>query len=960
MVVGAAAAAAGAAAASGCTLFEYNRHNFFYDRRLRQETEYQIMDFRIRQAELWREDVRDIIGLTSVKMDTYLIVNAVQLGFCVMAFCEGRLATGTPTWLVGCHTLSLAGAFMYLLMSVWFSMHASITAKGYEVRLLTQLVRLPIPSWTEIEAARTYGSSFEKVDPRQMFRVPFVMGTQEGTLDRGLGRERAPRTAAAGSGEAGAGSSSSSQLPQPRGAPAARSADPWGLEGQGTRLYELDTTIRTEPELLRHLQLVKEAIQYWQSYDGYARVAMSVGTNQLVNSLSFYVIGYVLISCKAVIAAWLTVMLFMVVAAALIRLDISLTTVEFYLSVVLAACGPTIAAFTAEQWHHKDHHIVNVLSPVPYFTETLWLIFLLNVSKAGGSSGSLLPTGFRSVMYIDVFGWIQRGVMEKRARLLEVQAAAREAQADIAPPPPQTGLPGNGPAVQSVRYDGLTRPVPIRPENLPGASGITAQAFDSMLSGQVLSQEVRRSLAPETFVPRTRQSLNIPSQSIDEAARPGLVPWRIFCAATTLLVVLWCLSGCFLIASTFGYTGLQVFPLAIHAGQSSPVTGAEWNAGVSTTGGFTTSFTTSVAGDLTTGVSTGVTTTLGPSPANLLQADFQSALKLESLSSPFLQEGSWLVTNWPHLDVWPHAMACEETGTHEVQFAAATRFSLFAAKFHTLKGHMSFQEVDNCGDLDGESLLDLSLDCLSKEKFNHTHRAGCAAVVLHQQGLSLASCKLPGFPKEPAGGSGLPSSSSLSQSWLLSGSTGQQGSQEEVRRLTLAKACWSSTSPQGRCAYSQTNGHRIVELEAGEEETGSEVTWFPTRVLEMGQGSFDHTSGSTVRLVGDRFLGVFEPREQRLRLIDPKDLSSRTEWPLPDSHRWLAMCSTQKSLYLLADGSSPQILKWDLPTEPATEKAVPAHEIRRSKPLVPPSRPRSLRKLLQMGASVHAHLGPDA
>ncbi|CAK9002553.1 unnamed protein product [Durusdinium trenchii] len=141
---------------------------------MRQETEYQIMDFRIKQAELWREDVRDIIGLTSVKMDTYLIVNAVQLGFTVMAFCEGRLASGTPTWLVGCHTLSLAGAFMYLLMSVWFSMHASITAKSYETRLLTQLVRLPVPSWTQLEGARTYGSTFEKTNTKQMFRVPFV------------------------------------------------------------------------------------------------------------------------------------------------------------------------------------------------------------------------------------------------------------------------------------------------------------------------------------------------------------------------------------------------------------------------------------------------------------------------------------------------------------------------------------------------------------------------------------------------------------------------------------------------------------------------------------------------------------------------------------------------------------------------------------------------------------------
>lgn len=29
-------------------------------------------------------------------------------------------------------------------------MHASITAKSYETRLLTQLVRLPVPSWTQL------------------------------------------------------------------------------------------------------------------------------------------------------------------------------------------------------------------------------------------------------------------------------------------------------------------------------------------------------------------------------------------------------------------------------------------------------------------------------------------------------------------------------------------------------------------------------------------------------------------------------------------------------------------------------------------------------------------------------------------------------------------------------------------------------------------------------------------
>merc|ERR1719258_649531 len=99
-----------------------------------------------------------------------------------MMFCEGRLAAGTPNWLIGCHTIALAGSFIYLMMSVWLSMHATIAAKSYEVRLLTQLVRLPVPSWTQLEGARTYASTFEKLEGKQLFRVPFAMGTQEGVL----------------------------------------------------------------------------------------------------------------------------------------------------------------------------------------------------------------------------------------------------------------------------------------------------------------------------------------------------------------------------------------------------------------------------------------------------------------------------------------------------------------------------------------------------------------------------------------------------------------------------------------------------------------------------------------------------------------------------------------------------------------------------------------------------------
>merc|ERR1719191_2491530 len=102
-------------------------------------------------------------------------------GFTVLMLCEGR-PSFSPAWLAGFYLISVVSSFLYLLMSVWFAMQALVASKAYEVRLLTQLVRLPVPSWAQLEGARTYESGFEKSDPKQMFRVPFVMGRQEDIL----------------------------------------------------------------------------------------------------------------------------------------------------------------------------------------------------------------------------------------------------------------------------------------------------------------------------------------------------------------------------------------------------------------------------------------------------------------------------------------------------------------------------------------------------------------------------------------------------------------------------------------------------------------------------------------------------------------------------------------------------------------------------------------------------------
>jgi hypothetical protein len=500
------------------------------------------MDYRIAQGKLWREDVRDIIELTSVKMDTYLIVIAVEFGICVMALCEGRMEVGTPRWLMGSYILSLGGAFIYLLMSMWFAMHASVTAKSYKNRILTHHVRLSMPTWAELEAARTYDSSFERVEARQMFRVPFLMGRQadwaaqadlpNNTLHEGSREAETPGEEPKEPDVADA-SASASLLAE---SGVCSSADPWGLEARGDQLYELDGKKRCNPDELYHLTLVKQAMPYWQSYDGFARVAMSVGTIQLVHALAYYVLGYVFLVANAIPAAWLGLFILLFITIVLIRIDMSLTMSDFLLAIIFQVLGPLLQALACQSVLVNDGANVVPLSPVAYVSHALYFILLLkNCKITEQQSGTYLPFGFRSVMYMDIFGWIQRDACGATSSKKDAQVICGTV------PRCSAAVPGRGPASAGVAYTG-GYPVSSRPERQPGAA--------QTLAGTAVPPE---SFDPATFVPRIASD---PGEKEELLRAPGLRPWRIFCGATSLLICLWCIVGASVVLE---YDGVAVF-----------------------------------------------------------------------------------------------------------------------------------------------------------------------------------------------------------------------------------------------------------------------------------------------------------------------------------------------------------------------------------------------------------------
>jgi len=674
--------AAAATAVAGGELFDYNRENYLYDRKMRLETEYKIMDYRIKKVDLHRQDISDIVALTAVKMDTYLIVNAVQLGFVVMAFCEGRLAPGSPAWLVGAHTLCMAASFSYYLMAVFFAMHATVASKSYEVRMLTQWVRLPIPSWAQLEGARTYASTFEKVEARQMFRVPFAMGKQEEVLEasKGSGKSGASEFCNnAGEDKEPTDAKSDTVVkddiadsgkPNPKTAmPSGDASDPWGLERPGEHIYELDGTLQTDPRKLKHIQLVREAMTYWQAYDGFARVTMSMGTNQLVQGLSYYVLGYVLASNHAIVASWLAVVLFSSITWGIIRIDMSLTVLEYCVAVPLGILGPLLTCPCVKIWAQDELHdsaTITVLMPIVYLVQSCWFLFILYAVKVvDQNNGVILPTGFRSVLYLDVFGWMQKNVTGANGNKLSHCLQ----DYGVLSSPEETN--GTGPSIQSVRYDKHGRPVPMRVEQLPGAS-----------RQQRMQDLTKADFKTTTFVPCERDE--DPSMITRDDVEPnaGGRPWRIFRGATSMLACLWFLSGLMIASELWGFTSFELNPLLVQ-------------------------------------------------PGNHLDAS--ETKKLEAL-----QSGKALKTSWPHANVKPVGLTCGGSGNTIV---ASTQFGLYTAHLSDVsaKQHAHFKAAPMCEHIQGEALQDVSLRCGPNGS-----TGACHAVVLHKNGQRVAGCALGG------------------------------------------------------------------------------------------------------------------------------------------------------------------------------------------------------------------------
>jgi len=904
IATGAAVAAAGMTPGAATKVFEYNRDNFMEDREQRMKKEFHERKYRVVQGQLWRQDVRDFVSLTEQKMSLYLIINVLLLSFTVTMWVEGQLPETTPDWLVMGYQIASVVAFSYLVLTIWLAMHAAIAAQSYQTRVLTQLVRLPIPTWAELEAARTAGSEFEKVESRQMFRVPFVTGKQEDFVPGHAASDVDDVCPPEESGNTGG----------PEQVYAGVATDPWGLEQRGDGIYELGCYSGAEVANLRHVKLLRQAAVYWQTYDAFARVSMSVGINQLMLGMSYYILGYAMLEVKAPLAALAGVLAFMGSAEVVARVDLSLPTFQQRMVQLLVAIGPLMSYTASYLWcfHREDTQISEMLAPLAYISNGLALgCMTIFVHVEEQENGAMVPFSFRGVLYLDVFGWLSHrqdsegSSKEEAVALLQEMSPSSKLQRD-----------SSKPAASAVQYDCYGNSLPCKAADsgkpgsledlryLPGAP----RAWDTV---NAIEPPAKDFWDPMTFMPpesRDRGKVDdllkeeekepdfmnfgamTPSFSLaapeakdedietgHEREAPGAAPWRIFRNMTLVTCIFWICAGAWEFSTV-------LVPELIDMGLA-----------------FEDEF------EAQNKHSTQLNlehVRLQPVDALALAGEHRASLMAlrNAVKNAHYEPVN---STWPYPGIRPTGLSCDSHGRHLLvtdglsafvalveEDKAATAQDGMRLRQPTPMARAEFKQVDSCAALLGQQLQDTALSCAD----NST--ASCEAMVLHQQGQRVASCHLSGH------GGGL--SLSVASSWLSGTRSDRQSEQAEF--LMVDPICNADSLGAG-CTSVGTSRWRLARLQRGTQ--GDDL--IPLDVTDDKDPELGRPK--TMRLMTERYLGVLRAGDKTLELLDlDNGGATSAKLQLQTNMRLESFCTTGDHMYLLGSRPHPKLLRVPLRT----------------------------------------------
>lgn len=846
-------------------LFDYNRENFRYDREQRQKNEYKIADMRITQSSLWREDIRDIMGLTTTKMEAYLIVAALELGFCMTALCKGRVPPGAPPWLLAAHTLALMGAFVYLFLAIWLGMHAFVAAQAYKVRILTQLVRLPVPTWQTLEASSTYSSSFERNRASQMVRVPFLMGRQE---QRVQGSEYP-------------GDDSPARAPGDEGP-----SDPWGLERRGNDIIELAPDVNEQTVNQRHIWLAREAALFYQTYDAFCRICLSAGTASIATFFCYFCLTYVLTENAAPAAAWAGMLCFVALSLVIVKLDLLIPTHHFAIGAVLMLTGPVICAAVAfvssknkgnpENWEY--------LMPIALLAHGTWLLYYIWLLRVVDTeNGTVLPMAFRTVLYTDVFGWAKHGTNWWR-RMMRRSSTARQMRLFTSA---GTSKPDRASGSLLPTMECVDPQAPRRPEDVSTDFGKPKRPGERR---NPEGSEPRRhvSFRPNSFagnVQEDTENQGIHSGSDLLGEKPGLAPWRVFFISTICIAILYYVASIVALRNAINGTALFVNPnyVDLKDGEIAPLADLQLGTEIKTNWPSALARPQGLACD-PEGVSFVTSGRAADGHKTILHARLKAS-RDDGLSLLFEPAPTCHALNALNRD---DAVPLQDLALHDCQNA-------LGCKTLVLPRH-------------GEHLVSCPLHQSSDEMPHPTNTStmgGGAEVALIEQATE-SSRSMP-----------------VGRAWLDDRGSALLNDVEHRHRhvfpeeisSVVSVPCDSANGAASDCIVMGTTGRRLVQMKVG-AATENNPSWMPKRMVRR-----DHVEvpvAGSLALLGMQYLGVLHQNQSTVHAFDLKQGGAHIgSWRLPPAptSNWASVCAGGNSIYALAGGEDPSLWRFEAPSQ---------------------------------------------
>eukprot|EP00928_Gymnodinium_smaydae_P061811 TRINITY_DN457_c1_g2_i1.p1 TRINITY_DN457_c1_g2~~TRINITY_DN457_c1_g2_i1.p1 ORF type:complete len:990 (-),score=191.47 TRINITY_DN457_c1_g2_i1:148-3117(-) len=383
--------------------YAYNLNRFQFDAGQQQASVHQRQNLRIAEWGVFREDVRDLFQLTTTNMSTYMIVSTLFFSLAGSIFyVVCRDFPSNPIWLMAIFGNSLLASLAYSLLSIWLSMHGCIAAHSALVKVLTQAIRLPIPSAAEMDEVRQRQDNYEGSGPGRFLQLPaFVPGTRQGG-----GSPGEPNLGEAAQSETNASEHQRAAAAQELAAELLKDED--GGPGRGAAFDS-------------HIRLFRQMHLTYACFDAYARISLSAAVHEMLLALGFLSLGHNM--CKFSpdgqplqnrFFAWATILTVTFTTVTVFKLDLYVDKSRMRIIKQAAFAGPIIAGLASNLWvSSRTPGELTLPDGVPdgfvmlaSVMHVIWLFLLM--WEARPEEGEFkLPMSWRSVRYLDIFGWME-------------------------------------------------------------------------------------------------------------------------------------------------------------------------------------------------------------------------------------------------------------------------------------------------------------------------------------------------------------------------------------------------------------------------------------------------------------------------------------------------------------------------------------------------------------------------